>query len=85
MHKSICFPSGAALHLYPDCMGPIFMHNILEADLTAEVQTRLSLESLLFGKFDEIFGEEVSTLNCPWGSLTTNLAPRLGNLAGILL
>ena len=69
----------------PDCIGPVSKQNILEADLTVEMQTSLSLESLLFGKFEEIFGEEVSTLNCPWGSLSANLPPHLGKLAGILL
>ena len=72
MRKGICFPKDVALHLYPDCMGPVSKQNILEADMTDEMQTSLSLESLLFGKFDEIFVEEVSTLNCPWGSLTAN-------------
>ena len=85
MHKGICFPKDTALHLYPNCMGPVYEENILEADMTTEMQTGLSLESLLFGKFDEIFGEEVSTLNCPWGSLTANLSPGLGNLADIRL
>ena len=66
-------------------MGPVSKQNNLEADVTAEMQTSLSLESLLFGKFDEIFGEEVSTLNCHRGSLTDNLPPRLGKLADILL
>ena len=73
------------MHLYLDCIGPVSKQNNLEADVTTEMQTSLSLESLLFGKFDEIFGEEVSTLNCHRGSLTANLPPRLGKLADILL
>ena len=75
MHKGICFPKNVALHLYPDCMGPVSKQNVLEADAIAETRTSLSLESLLFGKFDEIFGKEVSNLNCPWDSLTDNLPP----------
>ena len=63
MHKGICFRKNVTLHLYPDCMDPVSKQNILEADVTAEMQTGLSLESLLFVKFDETFGEEVS--NCP--------------------
>ena len=69
MHKNIYFPTDAALHLYPDCMDPVSKQIILKADVTAGMQTRLSLESLLFGKFDEIFGEEVPTLNCPFRQL----------------
>ena len=85
MHKGICFPKDVTLHLYPDCMGLASKENILEADVTTEMQTGLSMEYLLFGKFDEIFGEDVSTLNCLWVSLTANLPPRLGNLVDILL
>lgn len=75
MHKGIYFPKDVALHLYPDSMGPVSKQNVLEADAKAEMRTSLSLESLLFGKFDEIFGKEVSNLNCPWDSLTGNLPP----------
>ena len=83
MHKGICFREDVALHLYHDCMDPVSKQNILEADATTEMQTVLSLESLLFDKFDEVFGEEVC--NCPWGSLTANMPLHLDNLANILL
>ena len=52
MQVGICFSKDVALHLYHDCMGLVSRQNILEANLTAEMQTGLSLESLLFGKFD---------------------------------
>ena len=58
MRRGICFPIDVALHLYPECMGRVSKQNILEADVTVEIQTGLSLESLLFGKLDEIFGEK---------------------------
>ena len=83
--KGICFPKDVALYLYPDCLGRVSKQNILEANTTGKMQTSPSLESLLFGKLDEIFVEEVSTLNCLWDSLPANLPPRLGNLADILL
>ena len=66
-------------------MGLVSKQSTLEAAVTTGMQVSLSLESFLFSKFDGIFWEAVSTLKCPRGSLTPNLPPHLGNLAGIFL
>ena len=85
MHKGICFPNDVTLHLYPGCLGPVSKQNILEADVTAKMQTGFSLEYILFDKSDKVFGVDFSTLNSSWGSLTANLPPRLGNLSAVIV
>lgn len=85
MQKNIGLSKGTSLHLYPGYMGLTCKLRVLEVDETDGTQRILSLVSLLLEKFDEIFGKEVSTLNCPLDSLIANLPLHLDNLVCIPL
>lgn len=73
MHKYIGRNKRDALHGHPSwmCLGNKL--STFDADVTGGMKKSLSLVSLPLDKFNEIFREDIFTLNCLVGFLTASL------------